>query len=187
MNLKQRAVVFLACFIALSATAIEVGDPAPGITTVDQDGKTWRLSEHLGEHYLVIYFYPAAMTGGCTKQACSYRDYRKDGASKFDVVGISGDPAENLKWFRQEEHINFTLLSDADGSIATDFGVPVKKGERSITRTVGGRDVQLNRAVTAERWTFIIDPKGTVVYRADRVKPVEDLQQVLAFLAKKES
>jgi peroxiredoxin Q/BCP len=183
MRLIKTAVLILVFGATVLGTlAVEVGEKAPSIEAMDQDGMLWTLSEHLGDKHLVVYFYPAAMTGGCTKQACAYRDHRKDSDALFDVVGISGDPVQNLKWFQQSGGLNFTLLSDPDGSIAKAFGVPVREGEKSITRTVDGKEVELKRAVTPERWTYVIDPKGKVVYRADKVKPTADLDAVLGFL-----
>ena len=97
-------------------------------------------------------------------------------------MGISGDPVPNLKWFQQSENLNFTLLSDPDGTIAKAFGVPVKDGEKSIARTVDGKEVVLVRSTTTARWTFIIDPQGIVVYRDDKVKAPVDLEGVLTYL-----
>lgn len=162
---------------------ISIGDKAPAFKAVDQDGKPWSLQDHLGKKHIVIYFYPAAMTGGCTKQACSYRDHIKQTADQaFEVVGISGDTPINLKYFRQAEGLNFTLLSDPAGDIAKAFGVPVKTGEKSIMRTVDDKEVELKRSATTARWTFIIDPQGKIVYRNDTVKAMEDLNDVLVFL-----
>jgi peroxiredoxin Q/BCP len=164
--------------------AVETGRSAPPIKALDQDGKQWTLAGNLKDKHLVVYFYPAAMTGGCTKQACAYRDYNKADSPKFQVVGISGDAVKNLKWFQQAEQLNFTLLSDPDGAIAKAYGVPVKEGEKELTRTVDGNEVTLIRSATTSRWTFIIDPQGKVVYRAEQVKPLADLEDVLTFLKK---
>lgn len=181
MNFKVWMTLFLSSMTCV-VVAIDVGEKAPAITLVDQDGNGWNLSEHLGKKHVVVYFYPAAMTGGCTKQACSYRDYYKGESQLFEVVGISGDPVPNLKWFQQSENLNFTLLSDPDGTIAKAFGVPVKDGEKSIARTVDGKEVVLVRSTTTARWTFIIDPQGIVVYRDDKVKAPVDLEGVLTYL-----
>jgi peroxiredoxin Q/BCP len=102
------------------------------------------------------------------------------------IVGISGDSPQNLKYFQQAEALNFTLLSDPEGAVAKAFGVPVTEQEKSITRTVEGKEVELTRSATAKRWTFIIDPAGKIVYRDDAVKATQDLQNVLAFLKKSE-
>jgi peroxiredoxin Q/BCP len=159
-----------------------VGEKAPAIEAKNQDGNVWKLSDHLNKKYLVVYFYPAAMTGGCTKQACSYRDYLQDGGEAFEFVGFSGDPVENLNYFQQAEQLNFTLLSDPDGAIAKAYGVPVREGEKSIKRTVDGKDVTLNRTSTASRWTFVIDQQGKVLYRDDKVKATADLSNILEFI-----
>jgi peroxiredoxin Q/BCP len=177
--------------LALSLTAyageLTVGEKAPDFKAVDQDGTSWALQKHLGGKYIVVYFYPAAMTGGCTKQACSYRDHIKQvGDLPFEVIGISGDTPQNLNYFRQAEGLNFTLLSDPQGDIAKAFGVPVKGGEKSITRTVGGKEVELNRSSTPARWTFIIDPSGSIVYKNPQVNAAQDLDDVLLFLTNKD-
>jgi len=169
------------------AEELQVGDPAPAFHAKDQDGKPWKLKEHVGEKYLVLYFYPAAMTGGCTKQACSYRDHKnKDSGLDIEIVGISGDTSESLKFFQQANQLNFTLLSDPDGAIAKKYGVPVKQGQKSIKRTVDGKEVTLERSNTAARWTFIIDRQGKVIYRDIKVKAAEDLNNIIEFIRKTE-
>ena len=75
------------------------------------------------------------------------------------IVGISGDSPESLRYFQQANQLNFTLLSDPDGTVAKKYGVPVTEGIKSIKRTVAGEEVTLERSNTAARWTFII-PKG---------------------------
>lgn len=188
MNTNKISMITATLAIGLAATAgeLSVGDQAPDFKAVDQDGKPWSLKDHLGGKQIVVYFYPAAMTGGCTKQACSYRDHLKTTEDPaFQIVGISGDTPENLKYFQQAESLNFTLLSDPDGTVAKAFGVSVTEGKKKITRTVNGKEVELTRSVTAQRWTFIIDPSGKIVYRDDQVKATQDLENVLAFLKKK--
>ncbi|MEX0321311.1 MAG: peroxiredoxin [Puniceicoccaceae bacterium] len=167
----------------LTAGELGVGDKAPAFSAKDQDGKSWKLKKNLGDKHVVVYFYPAAMTGGCTKQACSYRDFMASNPDPdFIVVGISGDNPEGLKYFQQANNLNFPLLSDPDGSIAKAFGVPVTPGAKSIEREVGGKQVTLERTATAKRWTFVIDKKGKIVYKDNAVKATEDLQNVLAFI-----
>lgn len=180
----KKTLILLAGLMAISATAIEVGEKAPEISLKNQDGQLWKLSEHLGGKHLVVYFYPAAMTGGCTKQACAYRDHLQSNGSTFDIIGISGDPVKNIKLFQTAEHLNFQLLSDSGADVAKAFGVPVKQGEQTIKRTVAGEEVELKRNATTSRWTFIIDPSGKVVYKDDQVKPMADLENVIAFLKK---
>lgn len=158
---------------------------APTIQAIDQDGNPWNLKDHLGRKPIVIYFYPAAMTGGCTKQACSYRDYVKSTSDPdLIIIGISGDTPENLKHFQTAENLNFTLLSDPEGKIAQAFGVPVKTGAKSINRTVDGKEVELARNITTSRWTFIISPEGKIIYKNTKVKAPEDIRTVIEFLNK---
>ena len=127
-------------------------------------------------------FFPGAMTTGCTKQACSYRDHLSDLASADAiVVGISGDKTENLKLFRQAENLNFPLLSDEKGNIAKSFGVPIGEGG-SIKRTVEGTEHELVRDITIKRWTFIVGKDGKIIYKNEAVNPEKDSEEILAFL-----
>ena len=98
------------------------GDAAPDFSLPDADGKTVALSDYEGRS-LVVYFYPAASTPGCTKEACDFRDSLAplDDAG-FDVVGISPDKPEKLAKFRDAEGLTFPLLSDVDKSVMTAWG-----------------------------------------------------------------
>lgn len=159
---------------------LKAGDPAPKFIAETDEGEIWRSMDHVGDNILVVYFYPAAMTGGCTAQACSFRDNRSQllemGAK---VVGISGDPVENLKLFRKANNLNFSLLSDKDGKIAQAFGVPLRDGG-SITREVDGVEHVLSREVSTARWTFIIDTNGKIAYVDSNVKAAGDGEAVIA-------
>ena len=163
-------------------TILDVGDDAPDIVLNDQDGNLWQLKDHLGIKNIVVYFYPVAMTSGCTKQACSYRD-SKDELDGLDivVVGISGDAVSGLKVFQQAHQLNFSLLSDASAEIARNYGVPTKEGG-SIMRKVDEKEVTLERSYTPNRWTFIIDKNGKIVYKDTEVDAAADSKKVLEFL-----
>jgi thioredoxin-dependent peroxiredoxin len=158
---------------------VEVGQKAPVFKAVDSQGKEWNLKNHLGKNYIVMFFYPGAMTGGCTQQACSYRDNMSDleklGAK---VVGISGDNVEGLKLFKETYDLNFDLLSDSDGTISKKYGVPLRDGT-SMERTIGGKSITWNRGATASRWTFVLDKKGNLIYKNQEVKAAQDSQQVI--------
>ena len=172
------AVVFAGSALA----QVAVGDKAPVFAATTDEGSTWKLTDYLGKKNVVVYFYPAAMTGGCTKQACAYRDAQPAiESANAVVVGISGDNPEGLKLFKKAENLNFTLLSDEKGEIAKSFGVPVKDGG-TITREVEGNSYDLTRGATASRWTFIIDKKGNIVYKNEQVDAAKDAEAVLAFL-----
>jgi len=158
-----------------------VGDPAPEFEAMTDEGEMWRSSDHEGG-LLVVFFFPAAMTGGCTAQACSFRDNRSQLVDMgAEVVGISGDQIRNLQIFRGTNNLNFPLLSDVDGSIARAFGVPVREGG-TITREVDGEQVELTRTVTTARWTFIIDEEGKIAYVDTEVDAAVDSEAVLAAL-----
>ena len=161
---------------------LDVGDRAPTFVGTADSGRAWRSRDHVGRRFLVVYFYPAAMTGGCTAQACAYRDNRSRlqelGA---EVVGVSGDRVEGLRVFKRSNRLNFPLLSDTEGRIARAFGVPLGEGAR-MRRTVGGEEVELRRDVTAARWTFIIGRDGRIVYKDTAVDPAGDGGAVIAAL-----
>jgi peroxiredoxin Q/BCP len=167
---------------AQSTKVLTVGDKAPVFKTLADNGSTWDVNNYIGKKYIVVYFYPAAMTGGCTKQACAYRDLQTEISSADAlVVGVSGDNVEGLKLFKKAENLNFTLLADEKGEIAKSFGVPVKDGGK-ITREVEGKSYDLVRGATASRWTFIIDKKGNIAYKNEQVNAEKDTEEVLAFL-----
>ena len=141
---------------------LNVGDEAPGFVLNNQDGELWNIKTYLGKKNIVVYFYPAAMTGGCTKQACSYRDAKSDlEGQDIVVVGISGDAVKNLKAFQQAHQLNFNLLSDVSGEVAKKFGVPLNEGG-SIARKIGEDEISLERSYTPNRWTFMIDKQRIV-------------------------
>ncbi len=179
--------IFMAGTIVSNAqdTKLVLGNKAPHFSAKADNGKDWKSEDVIGKKNLVVYFYPAAMTGGCTMQACAYRDAQEQFASlNTEVIGISGDVVENLKWFKLAENLNFTLLSDPKGSIAAKFGVPVVLGEKSIEREVEGTLHTLSRSATTSRWTFVIDKTGEIVYKSTEVKAAEDSNNVLEVLKK---
>lgn len=159
---------------------LKVGDAAPAFEATADNGKVWRSRDHVGKKLLVLYFYPAAMTGGCTKQACMFRDDRtKLTQMGAEVVGVSGDRVEGLKAFKGANRLNFPLLSDASGRVAQAFGVPTKAGG-SLTRVVDGKEVTLVRDLTTARWTFIIGRDGRIVYKDTAVNAEGDSKAVIA-------
>lgn len=102
-------------------TQLAQGDVAPDFTLPTDEG-TFTLSEHRGKN-VIVYFYPAAMTPGCTTQACDFRDNLSSltGAG-YVVVGISPDTVESLAKFREQEHLTFPLASDRDKSVLNAYG-----------------------------------------------------------------
>lgn len=168
----------------ISGQGISIGEKAPVISAVADDGSTWNMNDYLGKDYIVVYFFPGAMTSGCTKQACAYRDRRED-LQSIDavVVGISGDKPENMSLFKKVENLNFPLLSDENGDIARKYGVPMGEGG-AIKRSVEGKEYDLVRDISIKRWTFVIGKDGKVIYKNESVDPEKDSQEVIDFLKK---
>lgn len=169
---------------SLSSAALEVGSEPKNFAANDDTGEIWSASDHIGKKNVVVYFYPAAMTGGCTAQACSYRDFSSnlDEADAI-VVGVSGDSVKGLSLFKEAHDLNFPLLSDPNGTIAKLFGVPTRDGG-SLEREINGETHTLFRNLTTSRWTFIIGKDGKVIYKNEEVNAREDTATVLAVLKK---
>jgi thioredoxin-dependent peroxiredoxin len=181
VSVLMSALVLLPLVTSAQEITLGPGDKAPSFTAMADNGEEWNSADHVGDSIIVLFFYPAAMTGGCTAQACSFRDNRtKLTEMGAEVVGISGDTVENQRIFKITNNLNFPLLSDTDGSIARSFGVPVREGSSSITREVDGEEVVLTREVTTARWTFIIDRNGTIVYKDTQVDAAGDSDAVIA-------
>lgn len=131
---------------------LKKGDKAPDFTLPDQDGKPRKLTELLGGEALILYFYPADFTPGCTKEACDLRDLHTQilGAG-LRVVGISPQSAESHRKFRKEHSLPFTLLSDEDKTVVRAYGVdgPLGIGVRRATFLIDARQKILD-AVLAD-------------------------------------
>ncbi|HXG48619.1 MAG TPA: peroxiredoxin [Methylomirabilota bacterium] len=111
------------------------GDPAPRVAGTDQDGKPWKLADHVGKQIVLLYFYPKDDTPGCTKQACGLRDRMGDlQKDNVAVVGVSFDSAESHQKFRAKHNLNFPLLADTEGKIADAFGVRREPGKNIARR-----------------------------------------------------
>ena len=164
---------------ATASAELKVGDPAPKFASVDDTGKPWKSEDHVGKKIVVVYFYPADCTGGCTKQARGFRDDLKELTDKgVEVVGVSGDSVKNHQIFKKLEKLNFTLLADEDGSVAKAFGVPTKAGGE-IKKEIGGQVEVLKRGVTAARWTYVIGKDGKILLKNTSVNAPEDSNVIL--------
>jgi peroxiredoxin Q/BCP len=130
---------------------VQTGDLVPDFELPDQDGEPRQLSSLLAGGPIVLFFYPAAMTTGCTKEACHFRDLAKEFADAgVQRVGISGDSVSRQKRFADMHSFDYPLLSDAEGVVAKIFGV-----QR------GGVLGRLGASV--KRWTFAIGTDSRVV------------------------
>jgi thioredoxin-dependent peroxiredoxin len=159
---------------------LKVGDPAPVFEAKDDTGKTFKSSDVVGKKVIVVYFYPADLTGGCTKQACGFRDDMKKLIDKDVVVlGVSGDSVENHQIFKKEHDLNFPLLADETGAVTKKFGVPWKAEPATITVKLDGKEVKLTRGGTASRWTFLIGKDGKIAMKNSKVTAAEDSKAIL--------
>ncbi|MBX6357421.1 MAG: thioredoxin-dependent thiol peroxidase [Micromonosporaceae bacterium] len=133
-----------------TAARLAPGDKAPEFTLPTDDGSTLSLAQLRGRK-VVLYAYPAAMTPGCTKQACDFRDSLASlQAAGYEVVGISPDRPEKLAKFRERDALTFPLVSDPDTSVLAAYGA---FGEKQMYgRTVTG----------VIRSTFVIDEEGRI-------------------------
>jgi thioredoxin-dependent peroxiredoxin len=132
------------------ATRLAPGDVAPDFTLPTDTGETLCLRDLRGQR-VVLYAYPAAMTPGCTTQACDFRDSLQSlNAAGITVVGISPDSPERLAKFRARDHLTFPLVSDADKAVLTAYGAYGEK--QNYGRTVVG----------VIRSTFVIDASGHI-------------------------
>ena len=137
---------------------LATGDKAPAFSLHDADGNTVKLSDYKGRK-VIVYFYPAASTPGCAKQACDFRDNLGElNSAGLDVVGISPDKPEKLAKFRDAEKLTFPLLSDPERKVLSAWGA---FGEK----TMYGRVVQ-----GVIRSSFVVDEQGKIEVAQYNVK-----------------
>jgi len=120
---------------------LKTGDPAPDFALPDQDGQTVHLSQLLSTGPVLLYFYPADFTPGCTKEACSIRDMHEDIADVgIRVIGISPQDEDSHSRFSRKHNLPFTLLADKDKSVVKAYGVdgPLGIGVRRATFLIDG-------------------------------------------------
>ncbi len=141
-----------------TSTRLEVGQTAPAFTLDDQDGARVSLSDFVGDK-VVVYFYPAASTPGCTTEACDFRDNINSLKSAgYTVIGISKDAAPALKKFQSEQGLNFPLLSDPDLAVHNAYGA---FGEKSLYGKI---------VMGTIRSTFVVDETGSITLPLYNVK-----------------
>ncbi|WP_035793557.1 thioredoxin-dependent thiol peroxidase [Kitasatospora mediocidica] len=146
---------------------LQAGDTAPAFTLPDADGTQVSLADHLGRK-VIVYFYPAALTPGCTTQACDFTDNLEVFAGAgYDVIGISPDKPEKLGKFREAEDLKVTLLADQDKSVLEAYGA---YGEKSLY----GKTV-----VGVIRSTVVVDESGKVERALYNVKATGHVAKLL--------
>ena len=149
----------------------KIGNMAPAFTLADQAGTPRSLKDYKGQT-VVVYFYPKAMTPGCTVQACGIRDSQKALAKQgIKVLGISNDAVPKLAKFAERDKLNFTLLSDEDHAVSEKYGV---WGPKKFM----GRDY-----IGLHRMTFIVDGAGKVRHIFEKVNTKTHHDDVLAWIS----
>lgn len=146
---------------------LQPGDTAPAFTLPDADGNQVSLADHLGRK-VIVYFYPAALTPGCTKQACDFTDNLDllAGAG-YDVIGVSPDKPEKLGRFREAENLKVTLVSDPEKKVLEEYGA---FGEKKLYgKTVTG----------VIRSTVVVDEQGKVEHALYNVKATGHVAKLL--------
>ncbi len=151
----------------LGAEPLKIGAAAPVLSSTTDEGTTLNLGDtYKANAYTLVWFYPKALTGGCTKQGCSLRDaaadLKKHGVA---VIGVSTDPVEKQKEFKETNHFPFPLLADTDKAVIKAFG-------------------QSGATPMAAREAYLINREGKVVYR-DEKQTDKQAEMVLAFLNSK--
>jgi len=142
----------------MSSVSLEPGSPAPAFSLPDKDGKVHSLSEYRGQK-VILYFYPAASTPGCTTQACDFRDNMASLQSAgYVVLGVSKDKLPALQKFAENENLGFPLLSDEDLLVHNAYGA---YGEKSMY----GKKV-----MGVLRSTFVVDESGVLEHALYNVK-----------------
>lgn len=150
---------------------LSAGDVAPDFTLPDSEGKNISLSDYRGR-WVIVYFYPAASTPGCTKEACDFRDNLAElNDAGYQVIGISPDKPEKLAKFVGAEALTFPLLSDPDKTVLTEWGAFGEK--KNYGRIVQG----------VIRSTFVVDPDGTIARALYNVRATGHVAKLIKDLA----
>lgn len=151
----------------MESSTIDVGDVAPSFTLPDADGKPVSLSDYTGKP-VIVYFYPAAMTPGCTTEACDFTSARGSlDTAGYAVLAISPDKPEKLAKFREKEDLSITLLSDTDRSVMGAWGAYGEK--KQYGKTVQG----------VIRSTFVVGADGRIEQAWRNVKATGHVSRVL--------
>lgn len=152
-------------------TFAKVGTTAPQFTLLDQRGKEVSLADFNGKQNIVLYFYPKAMTPGCTVQACGIRDtYAEFKSIDTVVLGVSPDSVDRLVKFEDKQELNFTLLSDEDHAVTEQYGA------WGLKKFMGREFMGVLRS------TFVIDKQGTIAMVMDKVKTKTHHEEVLDWI-----
>lgn len=153
----------------IKSDTLKPGDMAPDFTLMDQNGNSVSLHDYRGMN-VVVYFYPRAMTPGCTVQACEIRNSEdKLKNEEIVVLGISADPVKKLKQFEEKQDLNFTLLSDEDHKVTEAYG------SWGLKKFMGREFMGILRQ------SFLIDKNGKILHVMHKVDTKTHHQDILNF------
>jgi thioredoxin-dependent peroxiredoxin len=162
------AVAFVAAAASADALPLKIGDTAPLVSGVDQDGNKWKLKEDIGKEVVLLYFYPKDDTRGCTAEACGLRDsmvdFKQQGVA---VVGVSFDSADSHKSFVFKYNLNFPLIVDSSGEIADAYQARMD-GDKKMDRRI----------------SFLIGLDGKIAHITDSPDPAVHLREMKAAIAR---
>ena len=148
---------------------LKIGDKVPNFSVTDQDGNTISMQDYQDKK-IIVFFYPAASTPGCTAEACNLRDHYKDLQDKgYEIIGVSADTEKKQSNFRNKYEFPFPLLADTDKQVIEAFGVWGLK--KFMGREYDG----------IHRKTFLVD-KGVVTHVIDKVKTKTHALQILEII-----
>ena len=174
--LTLAAALFMAAATTALADTLKAGDTAPAFQGVDQNGKTVNSSDIVGKKIVLLYFYPKDFTGGCTKEACGFRDRMVDlQKDNVELIGVSFDTAESHKSFAAKYGLGFELLADTDGKITDAYGTRMKD-----KNTMQDKDM-------SNRVSFLIGTDGKIVHVTNSGNPqvhFDEMQTAIASLKK---
>lgn len=156
MKILKSLLAVLSLFVGASALADmpKVGDVAPAFQGTDQNGNEVKSSDIIGKKIVLLYFYPKDFTGGCTAEACGFRDRMGDlQKDNVQIIGVSYDSVDKHKKFEEKYNLNFTLLADPDGKIVETYGT--RMGVMKMSKRV----------------SFLIGKDGKIVHVTDAMKP----------------
>jgi peroxiredoxin Q/BCP len=170
MKIKLLLTSLFLSALSVFATPPKAGDPAPLFTGQDQDGRDFKLADHIGKQIVLLYFYPKDFTGGCTKEACGFRDRMGElQTNNVEVIGVSHDSVESHKKFAEEYKLNFTLVADPDG------------------KTIAAYDAKMPMASMSRRVSFLIGLDGRIVHVTEAMNPqthFDEMKEAIAGLKK---
>jgi len=153
--------------LAQAAKQPVVGDQAPLVSGINQEGKDWKLADLIGKKVVLLYFYPKDETPGCTKEACGLRDSMGDlKKGEVEVVGVSFDSPESHQKFIAKHNLNFTLIADTGGKVTDAYGV------RMVNKSM------------ARRVSFLIAKNGKVLHVTDSPSADTHLSEMKEAVAK---